>query len=669
MESMFEDDISILRQEALGPSEVWLDGPGDPSLGDDMCSASHFALITAYGDIKERLGGLERENATLRRRLKVYEIKYPLISDFGEEHGFSLYEIKDGSLLEVEKVSLQQRLNQFQHELQKNKEQEEQLGEMIQAYEKLCVEKSDLETELGEMRALVETHLRQICGLEQQLRQQQGLRDAAFSNLSPPPAPAPPCADLDLHYLALRGGSGLSHAGWPGPTPSVSDLERRRLEEALEAAQGEARGAQLREEQLQAECERLQGELKQLQETRAQDLASNQSERDMAWVKRVGDDQVNLALAYTELTEELGRLRELSSLQGKILRTLLQEQARSGGEMGQGRGGCGGTREGAGSHGNHLGSGNHPLFPFLWPGVGGHGSGQAPGAPVLRSSLCTFVPRPRPGFFSRPEALATVTAPLAGPPVPLPLPACPSGSPLPPVPVPRPPAPLTRAPVPLAAAAPLSGLALLPVARPAAPLAGAAAVPVPQPAAPFPGAPQLPGPAAPAAAAAPAGREDAGRARLRQAAQPPREGRLPGPPQLLRAGGGRGLHGRLPALAAGRGGHASQAPGLRQRALRPRQAPQPAARLRGHPAALREAAVGGGRVGCAHQPAQPGGGHYPLRLLLRGLPHPRVASRHRLRPRRARAVLAVHQLADGDGGLRHPQLSPLPAGFPCRVPG
>ncbi|XP_040857145.1 TANK-binding kinase 1-binding protein 1 isoform X1 [Ochotona curzoniae] len=333
MESMFEDDISILSQEALGPSEVWLDGPGDPALGGDMCSASHFALITAYGDIKERLGGLERENATLRRRLKVYEIKYPLISDFGEEHGFSLYEIKDGSLLEVEKVSLQQRFNQFQQELQKNKEQEEQLGEMIQAYEKLCVEKSDLETELGEMRALVETHLRQICDLEQQLRQQQGLRDTAFPSLSPPAAPAPPCADLDLHYLALRGGSALNHAGWPGPTPpSVSELERRRLEEALEAAQGEARGAQLREEQLQAECERLQGELRQLQESRAQDLASNQSERDMAWVKRVGDDQVNLALAYTELTEELGRLRELSSLQGRILRTLLQEQTRSCGQ-------------------------------------------------------------------------------------------------------------------------------------------------------------------------------------------------------------------------------------------------------------------------------------------------------------------------------------------------
>lgn len=387
MESMFEDDISILTQEALGPSEVWLDAPGDPSLGGDMCSASHFALITAYGDIKERLGGLERENATLRRRLKVYEIKYPLINDFGEEHGFSLYEIKDGSLLEMEKVSLQQQLNQFQHELQKNKEQEEQLGEMIQAYEKLCVEKSDLETELGEMRALVETHLRQICGLEQQLRQQQGLREGAFPSLSPPPAPAPPCADLDLHYLALRGGSGLSH-GWPGPTPSMSELERRQLEEALEAAQGEARGAQLREEQLQAECERLQGELKQLQETRAQDLASNQSERDMAWVKRIGDDQVNLALAYTELTEELGRLRELSSLQGRILRTLLQEQARSGGEMGQRRGGPVLDPEREGSNGYPPESWGHSRrsFPMLgsftfalggeWVGIGRQ---QAPG--------------------------------------------------------------------------------------------------------------------------------------------------------------------------------------------------------------------------------------------------------------------------------------------------
>lgn len=48
-------------------------------------------------------------------------------------------------------------------QLQKNKEQEEQLGEMIQAYEKLCVEKSDLETELGEMVRLGEQRCWRVC--------------------------------------------------------------------------------------------------------------------------------------------------------------------------------------------------------------------------------------------------------------------------------------------------------------------------------------------------------------------------------------------------------------------------------------------------------------------------------------------------------------------------
>lgn len=45
------------------------------SLPDDMYSASHFALITAYHDIKTRLTGLERENSSIKRKLKIYEIK------------------------------------------------------------------------------------------------------------------------------------------------------------------------------------------------------------------------------------------------------------------------------------------------------------------------------------------------------------------------------------------------------------------------------------------------------------------------------------------------------------------------------------------------------------------------------------------------------------------
>ncbi|XP_074835059.1 TANK-binding kinase 1-binding protein 1 [Carettochelys insculpta] len=329
MDSMFEDDISILTQEALGQEEEWLDSP-NTDLSSEMCSASHFALITAYDDIKNRLSSLERENATLKRRLKMYELKYPLIGDFGQEHIFSVYDSQEFSALKSEKASLQQQLNQFQHELQKSKEREEQLEEMIQAYEKLCVEKADLESELGEMRALVETHLNRIRSLEQQLRP----RDSnSFQNLSSQ------LQNQEVQYLSLHGSPGLTHVrdrslSWQSPRSleQPGELELHRLEAALEETRHEAQSAQRREEQLKAECERLQAELKQLQETRAQDLASSQSERDMAWVKKVGDDQVNLALAYTELTEELCRLQNLSSLQSQILRTLLQEQALNSGQ-------------------------------------------------------------------------------------------------------------------------------------------------------------------------------------------------------------------------------------------------------------------------------------------------------------------------------------------------
>lgn len=148
----------------------------------------------------------------------------------------------------------------------------------------------------------------------------------------------------------------------------------------------------------------------------------------------------------------------------------------------------------------------------------GFGRRQTPDSQVLTSLPTTVSCLTWSYFSSRPEALPAVTAPLPGPPVPLAIPACPSSAFVPPVPVPRPPAPLPRAPLPLTPAAPLAGVALLPVARSSAPLAGAAALPVPQPAAPLPGAPSLSGPAAPAAAAPATAGEDAGRARLRQAA-------------------------------------------------------------------------------------------------------------------------------------------------------
>lgn len=70
-------------------------------------------VCEAGSGVRAQSGHGMGSQASLRTTLP----QYPLITDFGEEHGFPLYELKDGSLLEVEKVSLQQRLNQFQHEV------------------------------------------------------------------------------------------------------------------------------------------------------------------------------------------------------------------------------------------------------------------------------------------------------------------------------------------------------------------------------------------------------------------------------------------------------------------------------------------------------------------------------------------------------------------------
>ncbi|KAG1954834.1 TANK-binding kinase 1-binding protein [Pimephales promelas] len=107
---------------------------------------------------------------------------------------------------------------------------------------------------------------------------------------------------------------------------TLSDLKLQRLEAELEGARHEAQGACQREEDLKGECERLREELRELQSNQRQrEVSSTCGQCDVEWIKKVGDEQVNLALAYTELTEELGKLQTLTSKQTEILRKASQE--------------------------------------------------------------------------------------------------------------------------------------------------------------------------------------------------------------------------------------------------------------------------------------------------------------------------------------------------------
>lgn len=64
-------DAGGLKEDGCG-SVAWR---SSPLPHDEVYSTSHFALISAYQDIKTRLACLERENTSIKRKLKIYEIK------------------------------------------------------------------------------------------------------------------------------------------------------------------------------------------------------------------------------------------------------------------------------------------------------------------------------------------------------------------------------------------------------------------------------------------------------------------------------------------------------------------------------------------------------------------------------------------------------------------
>lgn len=293
---------------------------------DDVYSASHFALISAYQDIKTRLACLERENTSIKRKLKIYEIKFPMISEFGEDNSYCSFESKETALLQSENGNLLERVNVLTHELQKRKEREEQLEDVIQAYEKIHLEKSNLQRDLDKMTSLVEKHVERILSLEAALRQRENSLQKLNIQLH----------SKDMQYLQLHSGPDAHMLDCPGMTlqssrslDALSDLKLQRLEAELEGARHEAQGACQREEELKGECERLKEEIRQLQNDHheRQEMTSPCKQCDVEWIKKVGDEQVNLALAYTELTEELSRLQTLSAKQTEILRKASQEQA------------------------------------------------------------------------------------------------------------------------------------------------------------------------------------------------------------------------------------------------------------------------------------------------------------------------------------------------------
>uniref|UniRef100_A0A8C6KSE7 5-azacytidine induced 2 n=1 Tax=Nothobranchius furzeri TaxID=105023 RepID=A0A8C6KSE7_NOTFU len=145
-----DDDICILKHETAYTAAG--ESPVSVCAGDESV-ASHFALVTAYEDIKKRLRDTERDNTLLRKRVKQLEDKLfrpeapPSEGPHYVNKAFSAYRG-----IYIEKEDLQMELNKLKKE---KSESERMLTEQLQAKE---LELLQLRTELETTQGTAITH-------------------------------------------------------------------------------------------------------------------------------------------------------------------------------------------------------------------------------------------------------------------------------------------------------------------------------------------------------------------------------------------------------------------------------------------------------------------------------------------------------------------------------
>ncbi|XP_077576617.1 5-azacytidine-induced protein 2 [Stigmatopora nigra] len=135
-----DDDICILKHETAYTAAG--ESPVSVCAGDESV-ASHFALVTAYEDIKKRLRETERDNTFLRKRVKQLEDKLfrPEASE-GPQYVNKAFSAYRG--IYIEKEDLQMELNKLKKE---KSESERLLTEQLQSKElELLQFRTEMET-------------------------------------------------------------------------------------------------------------------------------------------------------------------------------------------------------------------------------------------------------------------------------------------------------------------------------------------------------------------------------------------------------------------------------------------------------------------------------------------------------------------------------------------
>ncbi|NWW70064.1 AZI2 protein, partial [Climacteris rufus] len=138
MEELVEDDICILNHEKADNAHKRDSDIPVPSYSGDESVASHFALVTAYEDIKKRLKETEKENSFLKKKVRVRVLEEKVL----------------GSRLEEERGSVGR----------------EQVNKAYQAYREACIHRDHLKSKLDKM---VKENAESLKNLNEQLQSKE----------------------------------------------------------------------------------------------------------------------------------------------------------------------------------------------------------------------------------------------------------------------------------------------------------------------------------------------------------------------------------------------------------------------------------------------------------------------------------------------------------------
>ncbi|NWY00155.1 AZI2 protein, partial [Nothoprocta ornata] len=264
MEELVEDDICILNHEKADNTHK-RDGevPVSPYSGDESV-ASHFALVTAYEDIKKRLKESEKENSLLKKRVRILEEKLL------------------GSRLEEECSSVGR----------------EQVNKAYQAYREACIDRDALKSKLDKMRKETSESLKIM-------NEQLQSKEVELLQLR---------TEVETQQVMKELNS--TQSSWEIEKLN-SDLKVRSLEKDLEELKEECNSLrkELQKSKQKAQEENpLNGDLLQSQ-------SIQRYENRVIWVLLLVYGEV-FQQAYWDLKREMSNLHLVTEMQAEVLRKL-----------------------------------------------------------------------------------------------------------------------------------------------------------------------------------------------------------------------------------------------------------------------------------------------------------------------------------------------------------